>query len=277
MTKPKTPAKAPAWPADKVERRPVADLAPYARNARQHSPQQVDQIAASITEWGWTVPVLVDEAGTIIAGHGRVLAAQKLGLAEVPVMVARGWTDAQRSAYVIADNKLTLNGTWDVAILKLELGDLRKVGFDLGRTGFAEMELKAIDEDRYKVLDAIAQTEEQDAEAAAAGANRSDGSLLSLLDITIAEPRHAVERGDLWKVGRHWLHIRSVMTDWPVWSQHLKGDAIFCPYPGPFVPLGTKAETHTLVLVQPDPYIAGHLLDRYVDVKGGDDVGKVMS
>jgi ParB-like chromosome segregation protein Spo0J len=103
------------WPADKVERRPVAGLIPYARNARTHSEEQVAQIAASIREWGWTMPVLVDERDEIIAGHGRVLAAQRLGLATIPVMVARGWTDAQKRAYVIADNKLTLNAGWDAA------------------------------------------------------------------------------------------------------------------------------------------------------------------
>ena len=86
------------WPADKVERRDVASLVPYARNARTHSPAQVAAIAASIREWGWTVPVLVDDAGGIIAGHGRILAAQKLGITEVPVMVAAGWTEAQKRA-----------------------------------------------------------------------------------------------------------------------------------------------------------------------------------
>ena len=79
-----------AWPADAVERRPVASLLPYARNARTHSADQVAQIAAAIREWGWTVPVLVDEAGQLIAGHGRVLAAKSLGLLDVPAMVARG-------------------------------------------------------------------------------------------------------------------------------------------------------------------------------------------
>jgi ParB-like nuclease domain len=86
------------WPADGVERRPVAALAPNARNARTHSEAQIGQIAASIHQWGWTVPVLVDEAGSIIAGHRRVLAAQRLGLVEVPVMTARGWTDEQKRA-----------------------------------------------------------------------------------------------------------------------------------------------------------------------------------
>jgi len=105
------------WPADHVERRSLASLVPYARNARTHSPAQVDQIAASIREWGWTMPVLADEAGGLIAGHGRVLAAQKLGLADVPVMVARGWTEAQKRAYVLADNKLALNAGWNEAML----------------------------------------------------------------------------------------------------------------------------------------------------------------
>src|SRR5437764_1498098 len=94
------------WPADRVERWALDRLIPYARNARQHSDAQVGQIAASIREWGWTIPILADEDGGLIAGHGRVLAARKLGLAEVPVMVARGWSEAQKRAYILADNKL---------------------------------------------------------------------------------------------------------------------------------------------------------------------------
>src|SRR3954470_5544542 len=97
---------------------------PYARNARTHSPAQVDQIAASIQEWGWTNPVLVAEDNTLIAGHGRVLAARKLRINEVPVMVAIGWTEAQKKAYAIADNKLALNAGWDEALLGLEIGEL---------------------------------------------------------------------------------------------------------------------------------------------------------
>ena len=107
-----------AWPADRVERRLTASLVPYARNSRTHSAEQVEQIAASIREWGWTVPVLVDENDGLIAGHARVMAAKQLGLAEVPVMVATGWSEAQRRAYVIADNKLALNAGWDDALLK---------------------------------------------------------------------------------------------------------------------------------------------------------------
>lgn len=136
-----------SWPADRVERRNVADLIPYARNARTHSDEQVGQIAASIREWGWTTPVLVDEAGMIIAGHGRVMAAQRLGIATVPVMVAKGWSDAQKRAYVLADNKLALNAGWDAELLKVEIGDLDDAGFDLALTGFDGDELVAITAD----------------------------------------------------------------------------------------------------------------------------------
>ena len=108
------------WPADKVDRRPISDLIPYARNSRTHSDAQVAQIAASIREWGWTMPILIDETGNIIAGHGRVMAAQKLGIKDVPCMTAEGWSEAKRRAYVIADNKLALNSDWDVEALKLE-------------------------------------------------------------------------------------------------------------------------------------------------------------
>ena len=133
-----------SWPADKVERRALERLAPYARNARTHSPAQVDQIAASIREWGWTVPVLLDERDGIIAGHGRLLAAKKLGLGEIPCMVARGWSEAQRKAYVLADNKLALNAGWDEELLKIELGDLRELDFNIDLTGFGLEEVELL-------------------------------------------------------------------------------------------------------------------------------------
>ena len=131
-------------PADKVEQWPIEKLVPYAKNSRTHSEEQVAQIAASIKEWGFTTAVLVDESGSIIAGHGRVMAARKLGMASLPVMVAAGWTDAQKRAYVIADNKLALNAGWDNDLLALELGELGDVGFDLELTGFTDEEIKAL-------------------------------------------------------------------------------------------------------------------------------------
>jgi len=131
-------------PADKVERWAINKLVPYARNARTHSDEQVGQIAASIKEWGWTTPILVDEDGSIIAGHGRTLAAQRLKMTEVPVMVARGWSDAKKRAYILADNKLALNAGWDNEMLALELGEIGDLGFDLDLTGFTADEIAAL-------------------------------------------------------------------------------------------------------------------------------------
>lgn len=129
------------WPADAVQRRPIADLIPNARNARTHSDGQVAQLAGSIREWGWTIPVLVDEAGTLIAGHGRVLAAHQLGLTEVPTMVAAGWSDAKKRAYMLADNKLAENAGWDDELLRSELVDLLEAGFTGDLLGFDADEL----------------------------------------------------------------------------------------------------------------------------------------
>lgn len=133
-----------SWPADKVERRKITSIIPYARNSRTHSEEQVAQIAASIKEWGFTNPILVDVDGEIIAGHGRLLAAQKLGLDEVPCITAVGWSDAQKKAYVIADNKLALNAGWDNNMLSIEFSELKDMDFDLGLTGFNLDELAKI-------------------------------------------------------------------------------------------------------------------------------------
>lgn len=130
------PFAAPSWPADAVERWPISRLSAYANNPREHSDEQVALIARSIREYGWTIPALVDENGLLIAGHGRLAAARLLGITEIPVMVARGWTDAQKRAYRIADNALPLQATWAPEPLRLELTDLKLAGFDLALTGF---------------------------------------------------------------------------------------------------------------------------------------------
>jgi DNA modification methylase len=124
-----------------VTYRATAALVPYAQNSRTHSDLQIAQIAAAIKEWGWTNPILCDEAGEIIAGHGRLMAAQKLGMAEVPTITIEGLTPEQRRALVIADNKLAENAGWDMNLLRLELADLNMANFDLGLIGFSVDEL----------------------------------------------------------------------------------------------------------------------------------------
>ena len=128
------------WPADAPVRKTVAELIPYARNARTHSEAQVAQIAASIREWGWTNPILIDETGGIIAGHGRVLAARKLKIEEVPCIIASGWSEAQKRAYILADNQLAINAGWDSEMLALELHDIADMGFDMDLIGFGNLD-----------------------------------------------------------------------------------------------------------------------------------------
>jgi hypothetical protein len=135
--------------AEHIVLRATAALVPYARNPRTHSPGQVTQIAASIREFGFTNPVLVDEKGGIIAGHGRVLAAVELALEQVPTIELGYLTPAQRQAYVIADNQLALNAGWDSQLLRLELGELKGFDFDLKLTGFDEVQLANIFDDKW--------------------------------------------------------------------------------------------------------------------------------
>ena len=127
-----------------IEQIGIATLIPFAKNSRTHDDAQVAQIAASIREFGFTNPVLIDEANGIIAGHGRVMAARKLKLSEVPCIRLSHLSDAQKRAYVIADNKLALNAGWDEAMLKLELADLQALNFDLDLTGFSTDEIDAL-------------------------------------------------------------------------------------------------------------------------------------
>ena len=125
----------------------VADLIPYARNSRTHSDEQVSKIAASIKEFGFLNPVIIDGANGIIAGHGRVMAAKKLGLDEVPVIEASHLTEAQRRAYIISDNRLALDAGWDDEMLRVEFAELEGLGFDLELTGFTLDEIEGLDFD----------------------------------------------------------------------------------------------------------------------------------
>jgi len=130
--------------ADKIELIEIEKLIPYARNSRTHSDEQVAQIAGSIREFGFTNPVLVDKDGTIVAGHGRVMAARKLGMASVPCLRLGHLTEGQVRAYVIADNKLALNAGWNEQMLAAELEALKREGFDVNLTGFNASEVADI-------------------------------------------------------------------------------------------------------------------------------------
>lgn len=166
--------------AKRIELWPVDRLRPYERNARTHSPEQVAKISASMATFGFTNPILVDSADGIIAGHGRLMAAKELGLAEVPVIVLDQLTDAQRRAYILADNRLALDAGWDDEMLRAELADLRDEEFDLSLTGFTDAEID----------DLLADPEEPPPEGNA--------------DATPEVRPDPVSRlGDVWLLGRH--------------------------------------------------------------------------
>lgn len=132
----------------------VVDLIPYVNNARTHSDEQVTQIASSIKEFGFNNPILTDGENGVIAGHGRLLAAKKLGLETVPTIELAGLTEAQKKAYILADNKIALNSGWDEELLKIELDDLKLQGVNLETVGFSDEELSKLiisnDEDQNK-------------------------------------------------------------------------------------------------------------------------------
>jgi len=132
------------WPADKVQRWSLSKIKPYERNARTHSDAQINQIAASMRKYGVTAPLLVDENGVLIYGHGRLAAAIKLGFDEMPVCVAHNWSEEDKAAYRIADNQIALNSDWDTRLLTGEIEELTLVDYDLPLLGFSDVQLQQI-------------------------------------------------------------------------------------------------------------------------------------
>jgi len=200
--------------------KPTTSLAGYARNARTHSAAQVEQIVASITEFGFNNPILIDEAGTVIAGHGRLAAATKMGLAEVPCIVLAHLTDAQRRAYVLADNKIALNSGWNEELLKLELADLRLLDIDLGLLGFGDKELG----------------EMLPVDPAGGFTDPDDVPDLPMMPVT--------RSGDVWLLGRHRL-LCGDCTLADCWNVVLAGEKVEVVWTDPpyNVNYGDKAES----------------------------------
>lgn len=174
------------WPAAATTLRPIEQLVPNAANARTHSAEQVEEIARLMLEYGWTTAVLVDEDDTLIAGHGRIMGASlnlKRGhaqFAQAPVMTARGWTDAQKRAYVIADNQVALNAGWDDKLLGSELRDLSAAGFDMSLLAFSQADMRRL-------------------------MRGAGGGLTNPDDTPAVEPVEISRLGDVWILGDHRL------------------------------------------------------------------------
>ncbi len=194
-----------------VEYRKVEALIPYARNPRTHAESQIAKIAASIVEYGWTNPILVDGDNGIIAGHGRLAAARKLGLDQVPVIELAHLTASQKRAYVIADNRLALDAGWDEEMLALELADLSDAGYDLALTGFDGSELERL------------LTTALDGDTAEAGNDPDDAADDAADDVPEAPVVPVSRTGDVWAIGAHRL-ICGDATDGDVVATLMQGD-----------------------------------------------------
>jgi hypothetical protein len=219
------------------------ELAVSPRNSRTHSKAQVALLAKSIREFGWTNPILTDGANNVIAGAGRLAAAKQLGESKVPTIALADLTPAQRKAYMIADNKIALHAGWDDDILGQEMQELIDLGFDIELTGFDQRE-----------VDMLLDDEEERA---------PEEKNLSKVDALLSDPSIVVEKGDVWQVGDHVLYCTEVVTGWSQWVGALTEGSLLCVYPGPFVAVSKKASEHRLVMIQPDPYVAGHILDTF--------------
>lgn len=249
----------PNWPAMQVESRMLKDLKPHPKNPKKHSDARVDAMGASIGEFGVTRAIVVDENNMILAGHRQRLAGMKDGIEEMPVFIARGWTEQKKLAFMVADNRHGEGGEYDDTLLRENVSALQLADFNMLAIGYDAPSLLEL---------GIGADPDDDGER---------GRLLELVNITIDEPKTKVERGDQYVLsGRHTLFCNSVISDWMVWGHALKDGALFCPYPGVFVPFGSKAKAHPLVMVQGDPYIAGHIVDRWIEAHGKKSVRKVV-
>lgn len=272
---------------------PLDELPAAPRNPKEHD---ATGIRRSIERFGFTEHVLVDErTGRLVAGHGRVQVLRDMedagtaapagvlvdtdGQWTVPVI--RGWSsrsDAEAEAYLLASNRLTERGGWDEAALLDMLQGINDpdlmltAGFDTTDMDDLLASLNPPDGTGHEDPTGGAPADDDDTEV-----ERSDGSLLALADVSVAEPQHKPEPGAVYRLGgRHLLYVCDVMNGWPHWVTSLQRDALFVPYPGPYAALTSKADTRPLVLVQPDTYIAGHLLDKYAAIHGEQAVEFVM-
>ncbi|WP_406205341.1 hypothetical protein OH807_30685 [Kitasatospora sp. NBC_01560] len=265
-----------------IDYMPLDDIRPAERNPKGHDDDGLD---ASVDQFTFTEPGLLDErTGRLVAGHGRYETLVRRREAGKPapdgvvvgsdgtwtVPVVRGWAsrdDAHAQAYLIASNHLTTKGGWDGAGLAEMLSELEAADVELyASTGFDHGQLDAL----------LADLDTDAAEEQAGGQEEQDdardeparGDLLALSGVTVGEPEHQVEKGQVWELGEHRLVVAEVFDGWPAWSPLLIEGSLFLPYPTPLAPFADRAAGRRLVMVQPERYLAGHLLDKWARISG---------
>lgn len=247
----------PQWPATNPVMRKLSAIKPYPNNPRTHPQAQVKMLSEIMKRRGVDQPIVVDEKSVILKGHGRLLAATMAGFEEYPVVEHFGLPEADKLAMRIEDNQVALLAGWDETLIRSNMIELASLGYDVKLLGFENAQL---------IEFSTPMPQEPDGR----------GRLLELVNITIDEPKTKVEIGHHFLLsGRHHLLCESVITGWVAWAPLLTGDALFCPYPGVFVPFGSKGKAHPLIMVQGDPYIAGHIVDRWTEAYGKKSVKRV--
>lgn len=260
----------PIW---RTETRRLSELIEWEMNPRKLTERQAREIGESLERFGFVDPLIINTDNSLIGGHSRSKVLRLLEDfgpdVEVDVRVpSRKLTPRECEELAIRLNKNT--GEWDFDMLAdlFDEGDLLEWGFTEFELGFDSYEPEDGEEDEPSG-DRVEEDGEFDEDETAPP---SDGSLLALLNVTIDEPSHRVVTGDVFRLGPHYLVIADVISGWHHWAPLLRGEVLFAPYPGPFVPLGLLAERQPLVMVQPDHYIAGHILDRWAEVKGEETI-----
>lgn len=262
--------------ADKltIDYMPLSDLLTrfHPLNPKGHD---VGAISESISKLSYRMPVMIDEAsGLMAAGHGRAktLADMKRqqmdrpdgilsdGNGEWLVPVVRGseFTPEKLKAYLVADNQLTIAGEWDnekLATLLVEVVNAKEVPIE--STGFDGDKI----DDLLREIGQLGEPSEG-----------SDGSLLAITNVTIDDPITQVEHGQVWSIGRHKLICADVVTECDLWQMYIAPGCWFLPYPGVYAAMTEKAQTETFIMVQPDTYIAGHIIDKFIEVNGDEQV-----
>lgn len=270
-------AKKPIEP--KVIRRKITDYLPDSHNANKGTERGLQMLEDSLQSVGVGRSIVVDKNGKIPAGNKTLEAAVNAGFEDVLEIEDDGKTlivhkrsdwdlddplgAARKYAYL--DNRVSEVGlAWDANRIAADV----EAGIDLSK-------MWTIPELDYVLNQPdVGEVEYDDEDDTSEENARSDGSLLGLIDITIAEPKTQIKHGDIFKLGHHVLICAEVISEWQLWSGMLEAGMLFCPYPGVFVPLSIKADTTPCLLVQPDPYIAGHIVDQYGLVKGVEYVRK---
>lgn len=234
---------------------PVTELRPNERNPRSISRQRFDDLVYSLREDPDMLqarPIVALPDGRVIMGNMRLRAAIELGWETIPTMVVD--LDETRAAqWLVRDN--VPYGEWEEDGLAELMYELNQAGSDMRLTGYDASMIK-------KLLQSVA-PDEADPAGGPGTSETPAGRMLAIADVTMQEPTHAVERGQVWRVGQHVLVCAGVYDGWPVWSQLLVDGVLLVPYPSPAAPLSSRAHHHRLLLVQPDTFVCGHLLDSY--------------